>query len=111
MYLVLRTHRTYLYKANRIDALIYYRLSVPFLHVDIVKNRYDREGPITLPKEMYDNLLKEVSQFDVQTLRVNLVMQREPDGLLPYDKIFRYENILMLRSGLVDELKIFPELL
>lgn len=111
------THTSYdlTLKADRIDALIYYKqLDAQFLHLETAKDRYEAQRVINLSVDVRKQILKEVEQLNCQDMRVDLYFENKDEATvrnIPYEKIFRYENFLMVFSGLATKLQIFPELL
>mgnify|MGYP003552556904 FL=1 len=111
------THTSYdlTLKADRIDALIYYKqLDAQFLHLETAKDRYEAQRVINLLVDVRKQILKEVEQLNCQDMRVDLYFENKDESTvrnIPHEKIFRYENFLMVFSGLSTKLQIFPELL
>ena len=111
------THTSYdlTLNADRIDALIYYKqLDAQFLHLETAKDRYEAQRVINLLVDVRKQILKEVEQLNCQDMRVDLYFENKDESTvrnIPYEKIFRYENFLMVFSGLSTKLQIFPELL
>ena len=103
-------------KVDRVDALIFYRFDAhaQFIHIGTVKNRYEKPRLINLSGDIRDKLIKEIEPLNCQDMRVDLYFENKEEATtrnIPYEKIFRYENLLMVFSGLSTKLQIFPELL